>query len=38
MKIVVTDEAFNWFKKEMEVEPGDFIRFYARYHRQSYRL
>ncbi|MFY3792028.1 HesB/YadR/YfhF family protein [Ureibacillus sp. MALMAid1270] len=31
MNIVVTDEAFNWFKKEMEVEPGDFIRFYARY-------
>lgn len=31
MKIVVTDEAFNWFKKEMDIVPGDFIRFYARY-------
>lgn len=31
MKIVVTDEAFNWFKKEMDIVSGDFIRFYARY-------
>ena len=31
MKIVITDEAFNWFLEEMEVEQGDYIRFYARY-------
>lgn len=31
MKIVITDEAFKWFKEEMEVEPGDYVRFYARY-------
>ncbi|MGE7988604.1 HesB/YadR/YfhF family protein [Lysinibacillus fusiformis] len=31
MKIALTDEAIQWFKHEMEVEPGDTIRFYARY-------
>ena len=31
MKIVITDEAFKWFKEQMEVEPGDYVRFYARY-------
>nr|WP_106778957.1 hypothetical protein [Lysinibacillus timonensis] len=31
MKLVVTDDAFDWFKREMEVEKGDYIRFYARY-------
>ncbi|MCG7435148.1 HesB/YadR/YfhF family protein [Lysinibacillus fusiformis] len=31
MKIALTDEALQWFKLEMEVEPGDTIRFYARY-------
>lgn len=31
MKIVLTNEAMDWFKKEMEVEIGDMIRFYARY-------
>lgn len=31
MKIALTDEALQWFKHEMEVEPGDTIRFYARY-------
>ncbi|MFJ7733389.1 HesB/YadR/YfhF family protein [Lysinibacillus sp. NPDC097231] len=31
MKIALTDEALQWFKDEMEVESGDFIRFYARY-------
>ena len=31
MNIVITDEAFAWFEREMEVEPGDYIRFYARY-------
>mgnify|MGYP006389352719 CR=1 FL=1 len=31
MKIVMTNEALDWFKEEMEVEAGDAIRFYARY-------
>ncbi|ACA40542.1 HesB/YadR/YfhF family protein [Lysinibacillus sphaericus] len=31
MKIALTNEALQWFKQEMEVEPGDTIRFYARY-------
>ena len=31
MKIVVSDEALNWFKEEMEAVPGDSIRFFARY-------
>ena len=31
MKIVITDEAFKWFKEQMEVERGDYVRFYARY-------
>lgn len=31
MNIALTDEALQWFKQEMEVEPGDTIRFYARY-------
>ena len=31
MEIKLSNEAINWFKEEMEVEDGDFIRFYARY-------
>jgi len=31
MNIALTDEALHWFKREMEVETGDTIRFYARY-------
>lgn len=31
MKILITNEAMNWFREEMEVQAGDFIRFYARY-------
>ena len=31
MNILLTDEALQWFKREMEVETGDTIRFYARY-------
>ena len=31
MKIVITNEAFKWFKEEMDVEPGNYVRFYARY-------
>jgi len=31
MKIVISDEALAWFKEEMDVTAGDYIRFYARY-------
>ncbi len=31
LKIVVSNEAVNWFKEEMEAVPGDSIRFFARY-------
>ncbi len=31
MKIMISNEAFQWFKKEMEVVQGKSIRFYARY-------
>lgn len=31
MNIIITDEAFAWFVREMDVEAGDTIRFYARY-------
>lgn len=31
MKIVLSEEALNWFKEEMDVESGDCVNFYARY-------
>ena len=31
MKIVLSSEALNWFKEEMEVETGNSIQFFARY-------
>lgn len=31
LKIIITDEALQWFKNEMEATAGDKIRFYARY-------
>jgi len=31
MKIILSNEAMNWFKEEMEALPGEYIRFYARY-------
>lgn len=31
MNIIVTDEAKQWFHDEMDIENGDYIRFYARY-------
>lgn len=31
MKIILSDEALQWFKDEMEVEKGDFVNFFARY-------
>lgn len=31
MKIVISNQALQWFSDELEVQPGDTIRFYARY-------
>lgn len=31
MKIIVTDDAIQWFKDEMDLQPGEHIRFFARY-------
>jgi uncharacterized protein YneR len=31
MKIILSKDALLWFKDEMEAEPGDAIRFFARY-------
>lgn len=31
MKIVISDEAMQWFKSDMEVMQGESIRFFARY-------
>jgi uncharacterized protein YneR len=31
MDISFSDEALQWFKDEMNIEEGDYIRFYVRY-------
>jgi len=31
MKIFISGEAKKWFTDEMDAEPGDHVRFYARY-------
>ena len=31
MQIKISDDAFNWFKEEMEVSPGEAVRFFVRY-------
>lgn len=31
MKIVLSDDALQWFRDEMEAEAGDYIKFFARY-------
>ena len=31
MNIILSDQAMDWFKEEMEAHSGDTIRFYARY-------
>lgn len=31
MEILITNEAIQWFQKEMELEPGAHVRFFARY-------
>ncbi|MBM7649249.1 uncharacterized protein YneR [Bacillus ectoiniformans] len=31
MKIIIEDDALNWFLSDMEVKAGEYIRFYVRY-------
>jgi len=31
MQINISKDALDWFKEEMEVEPGEAIRFFVRY-------
>ncbi|WP_445614154.1 HesB/YadR/YfhF family protein [Geobacillus sp. YF-1] len=31
MNIVITKKAFDWYKRELGLKPGDAIRFFARY-------
>ena len=31
MKIILSDDAVNWFAEEMDVESGDSVKFFARY-------
>lgn len=31
MQIVISEDAFDWFLTEMEVEAGDKVRFFVRY-------
>ncbi|MDO3410611.1 hypothetical protein QWJ34_12640 [Saccharibacillus sp. CPCC 101409] len=35
MRINVSPEAAGWYKKELELGSGDYIRFYARYSNTS---
>jgi uncharacterized protein YneR len=31
LKIVINDQAANWYKEEMGLNTGDYVRFFARY-------
>ncbi|AGE22112.1 MULTISPECIES: HesB/YadR/YfhF family protein [Geobacillus] len=31
MNIMITKKAFDWYKRELGLKPGDAIRFFARY-------
>lgn len=31
MKIVINDQAASWYKEELELHAGDYVRFFARY-------
>ncbi|MEW4369332.1 HesB/YadR/YfhF family protein [Paenibacillus kandeliae] len=35
MSIAVSNEAAQWYKKELDLQEGDHIRFYARYSSNS---
>jgi len=31
MEIKINEEAVNWYRKELQLEKGDYLRFYPRY-------
>jgi uncharacterized protein YneR len=31
MNIIIKQKAFEWYKEELDLKQGDFVRFYARY-------
>jgi uncharacterized protein YneR len=31
MNMIITDDALRWFKKELNLQPDDYVRFFARY-------
>ncbi|RLQ96162.1 HesB/YadR/YfhF family protein [Falsibacillus albus] len=31
MNIYISDDALKWFKKEMDIQKGEYVRFFARY-------
>ena len=35
MKITISDQALKWFKEEMELKKGDYIKFYAQIYGSS---
>lgn len=35
MNIVISTEALNWFKDEMNLQKGDYVKFHARYGGES---
>ncbi|HHW38622.1 MAG TPA: hypothetical protein GXX18_15525 [Bacillales bacterium] len=35
MQLMITKAAVDWYKREMELAEGDFVRFYARYGGES---
>lgn len=37
MNIIITPKALDWFKKELDLQAGDAIRFFARYGGMQHR-
>jgi len=35
VKIVITERASKWFKEEMELEQGDYVKFYTQFYGSS---
>ncbi|MBB6446400.1 HesB/YadR/YfhF family protein [Bacillus benzoevorans] len=35
MKIVISERASQWFKEEMELKQGDYVRFYIQFYGSS---
>nr|WP_295971309.1 HesB/YadR/YfhF family protein [uncultured Bacillus sp.] len=35
MKIIIRERAMKWFKEEMELKKGDYVRFYTQFYGSS---